>query len=231
MEYKGYTIEIENDTNATNPFTDWDFEPLLFVLNDGQLSYYEGNEHHTSHYYAPDLTREEARQHWREFTGFTSIFDFMRCYHYIQDDTFEGFLNGYINDQIQHNCTESEKLEWLNKVFTAKGWPCKLSSSQGYSQSCYAEVLVVLTPEWFKSTGCNPGDDHEPTLQGTIDLYTAWAWGDVYGYVIKKSNECEHCHHDEPEEVDSCWGFYGDDHEKSGLLSQARSIIDCEVGV
>ena len=229
MEYKGYTISIELDDNAFNPFTDGDCNPLVFVLNDGRLSYYENGEEYTSTYYAPGLTRGEARQHWQEFTEFKSVKTFMREETPYTNYPLEEVLNHYIDEQFHYNCTESEKLELLNKVFTAKGYPCKLSSSQGYSQGDYAEVLVVLTPEWFELTGCNPDDDHEPTLQSTIDLYGYWAWGDVYGYVITKPNECEHCHHDEPEEVDPCWGFYGDDHEKSGLLDQARSFIDEEL--
>jgi len=31
--------------------------------------------------------------------------------------------------------------------------------------------------------------------------------------------------------VDSCWGFYGSDHEKSGLADWARETLEHERGV
>ena len=48
------------------------------------------------------------------------------------------------------------------------------------------------------------------------ETYTQWCNGDVYGYTVKLDGD----------QIDSCSGFYGSDHEKSGLLDQARSIID-----
>jgi len=40
--------------------------------------------------------------------------------------------------------------------------------------------------------------------------------GEVYGYAVKEGNDV----------LDSVWGFYGLDFEKSGLLEEARSFID-----
>ena len=44
-------------------------------------------------------------------------------------------------------------------------------------------------------------------LEGEIETYSQWANGDVWGYTITGG---EH-------DGDSCWGFYGDDLEKSGM--------------
>ena len=60
-------------------------------------------------------------------------------------------------------------------------------------------------------------------MDATIELYSAWAWGDVYGVseiVDEQGNELED---------GSCWGFYGTDHEKTGLLEHAKSVIDCHI--
>lgn len=50
-----------------------------------------------------------------------------------------------------------------------------------------------------------------------VETYGAYLNGDVYGYVIINASN---------EETDSCWGYYGCDHEKSGLMEAAKEIID-----
>jgi len=50
-----------------------------------------------------------------------------------------------------------------------------------------------------------------------VEIYDNYLTGEVYGFDI--------------DDVDdgSCSGFFGDDHEESGLLDHARSAIDCEL--
>jgi len=51
-----------------------------------------------------------------------------------------------------------------------------------------------------------------------LDQYMA---GDVYGYKTYTVKWCGECQHEEEEEVDSCWGFYGTDFDKNGLFEMA----------
>ena len=51
-------------------------------------------------------------------------------------------------------------------------------------------------------------------LRDEVGTYDQYLRGDVYGY-----NAGE----------DSCWGFYGYDHKKSGLLEYAQDAIDCQI--
>jgi hypothetical protein len=60
----------------------------------------------------------------------------------------------------------------------------------------------------------------ENLLDAEVETYDQYLRGDVYGYVVRDSDG---------EEVDSCWGYYGYDHEQSGLKEAARNIIDCEL--
>ena len=57
-------------------------------------------------------------------------------------------------------------------------------------------------------------------LRGEVQTYDQYLTGDVYGYVVKDSTV---------EELDSCWGFFGSDHEASDLLPQARGAIDATI--
>lgn len=57
-------------------------------------------------------------------------------------------------------------------------------------------------------------------LKGELETYDAYIRGDVYGYKINNPFG---------EEIESLWGFYGYDHEDSGLLDEARSNIDADL--
>ena len=232
MEYKGHTISIELDDNATNPLTDWDHCALVVTTNDNtHTTYYNTDQRYNHTPDVPDLTQDQARKLIPDLMredGYTS------CKQWLTDYCFTTYnwasITDWLNDDyIPSYINDGDKLERIAFIFQAVGFQTLNTSSQGYSQGDYVEILVVADEDYYKLSGNNPEDDQTETLQGVADTYGAWAWGDVYGYVITKPNECPHCQHDEPEEVDSCWGFYGDDHEKSGLLDQARSFIDEEL--
>jgi len=55
-------------------------------------------------------------------------------------------------------------------------------------------------------------------LQGMIDVYDDYLTGNVYGYLVVDTKTGD--------ELDSCWGYYGNDHEKSGLLEAGKAQAD-----
>jgi hypothetical protein len=57
-------------------------------------------------------------------------------------------------------------------------------------------------------------------LRGEVETYDQYLTGDVYYYTTVDSNG---------NNVDSCGGYFGHDHEKSGLLEAARGSIDYEI--
>lgn len=56
-------------------------------------------------------------------------------------------------------------------------------------------------------------------LKVEVEVYDYYLRGDVYGYRVTDAIG---------NEIDSCWGFYGHDNEKSGLFDHAKPAIDCE---
>jgi len=62
----------------------------------------------------------------------------------------------------------------------------------------------------------------EGYLKNEIEVYDQFLTGQVYGFQVEKDGE-----ELDGEELDSCWGFFGDNHEKSGLMDHARNSIDC----
>lgn len=60
-------------------------------------------------------------------------------------------------------------------------------------------------------------------IEAEVALYAAYVTGDVYGYVT----ETRESEHDEWEQEDAYWGYYGNDHDASGLNADiARYVAD-----
>ncbi len=57
----------------------------------------------------------------------------------------------------------------------------------------------------------------EKRLRQNVEVMHDYVSGNVYGFVVEdmKGNH-----------IDSCWGFYGYEHDKSGLLDQAKGAIN-----
>ena len=83
----------------------------------------------------------------------------------------------------------------------------------------------------FKECGSitekNWKDRADKYLEGEVETYDQYLRGDVYGYTLTKKTihqeKCPHCgevirEYEDEEEVDSCWGFYGDCLEENGIL-------------
>jgi hypothetical protein len=60
----------------------------------------------------------------------------------------------------------------------------------------------------------------EEYLRSDLEVYDQYLRGDVYRYEIISPDG---------EDEDSCGGYYGSDHEKSGLMEQAKNAIDCSI--
>lgn len=140
-------------------------------------------------------------------------------------------LRDYFSEAL--SCvSDSDKLETLSALYDLIGIPNLCTSSSGYSQGDYSELLIVATPESLDKFGWNKARrgaaDLAQALEAQADLYSAWAWGDVYGYIVERAplDPQEREDSDAWEEIDSCWGFYGDNPEKSGLAESALSAIE-----
>lgn len=59
----------------------------------------------------------------------------------------------------------------------------------------------------------------EEYLRAEVETYDQYLRGEIYGYKVTDSNGTE---------IDSCGGYYGNNHEQSGLLKDARNVVDCE---
>jgi len=68
--------------------------------------------------------------------------------------------------------------------------------------------------------------ESEEVLENIIESYSFWVFGYVYGFSILSKPSATSDTRGDLEVIDYCYGFLGDDHEKSGLLDCAREFID-----
>ena len=79
-----------------------------------------------------------------------------------------------------------------------------------------------------KSHGIAECGDEETALkrlESEVSIYDDYLSGNVYGFVIEECETCETCEHEEWEHVDSCFGFYGSDPDKNGMLEHVDPVF------
>ncbi len=141
-------------------------------------------------------------------------------------------MRDYFNDQLG-NVSEGDRLETLASLYAIIGIQSLCACSNGYSQGDYAELLIVATPEAMDAFGW-PKEKRNDVARVAADmesqrkLYGQWAWGDCYGYIVEQAPADDDARDDDDawQEVDSCWGFYGDDPQENGMDGYILSAID-----
>lgn len=216
IEYRGYTINILPDLDALCPWENEDGLPPLLVYSEGHIESYGGELDLDP----PDLTREQIRQNAADIAD---MFDYKTLLQLVINYANPSILqtgDEAVNDAIREALTwlpKSDQFEALATIYGMAGIPAVCKSIHGSCQGDYAEVLAVATYDFIETSGVNPDN---PNLDADIQLFEHWAFGSVYGFNISKG---------ENNDIDSCWGFYGMDWKKNGLLEMAENAIDCAI--
>ena len=232
IKYRDYTVHIEQDDCPSNPLKEHDCNPPTLTLYCGH------HENLTAYNDAPEnirgvvhlLPEEMFKRGQRVKTIKENLNCSMREFAEVAKNTgchFDAFCQiaaEELGDKPTGWREAKAWFEWVEAILKQGGIQCLYEESRGYSQGDVSLVLVIATKEWKEEVGCD--EEHiESNLRGTFDLYHAWSWswGDVYG--ISSIESPDGAELDEG----SVWGFYGSDHEKSGLLEEARSTIDWHI--
>lgn len=217
---KDLRLIIWHDNSPMNPWEDWDCEPpVMFqggrhgMLND----YSEGS--------IVDFIKEKATRGMvlRHQVTIAEILE--QNLEYFKDFTADEKV-----DELMYE-TRNASIEQLGKLCELFKIPYKQYTSRGYSQGDWADVLIVLTDEFFERTGCDRKNS-ESILEGTAELFNNWCWGDVYGFTVERKVEYvkltrEDFNNGKFEEVedevewefeDSCGGFFGSNFETNGMM-------------
>ena len=181
----------------------------------------------------PTLTREQIRTNasrLNDVFGTTSLLELAQkanSYYYGSDAGVDA-VNDAIDYELHSMSTTNvdDYHEALKHVYAIAGIDCLSTSSVGYSPGDYASLFLWVPPE-KRGDFENAEGDTKPALEGTAETVTAWLWGDVYGYTlyqVRPSLKTEEFDPADHEPADSCCGFYGRDHEESGLNWNVRDM-------
>ena len=113
-------------------------------------------------------------------------------------------------------------------VSTSNGYPY----NDRWDSGCVGFIYVTkktIFKECGNITEENWKERADTYLEGEMETYDQYLRGDVYGFELTKKvikqDKCSHCgevirEYEDEEEVDSCWGFYGDCLEENGILDE-----------
>lgn len=215
-----YRIKIIHDSDARNPFKEDDGNfPLIF--ESGRSN-------------GEDFSEGEIDSYLQSFLSVNQIIYHQKRILKLLDDK-------YLNEDVKNAENSNEKLNLIGNAldgFISENIENKVNfcnefkimhyhgNSTGYSQGDWADVLIVPTAKNAKLLGYDLAKITERDLKCDFDLFGYWAWGDVYGFRIEKNRSFTKIYHDngesledeEWEEVDSCWGFFGRDGERNGMI-------------
>lgn len=207
LNYKGYTIKIEHDTDARNPYKDGDYMAPAIWFYDRSYANYAPELHNPFDYY----TDNQISRHWRKICD---IFGFIEAEHQQEIKQYQENWpdpTGQVRRAIFEEHTAGLKghgwssaiqyLETLAALYNLIGIPAFTEQSNGYCQGDSSYGLIIYTPEFQEAMGLKPDHDFAKAAKGEAETYGDWAWGNMYGYVISKDDEV----------LDSCWGFRGSD--------------------
>lgn len=128
-------------------------------------------------------------------------------------------------------------------VAAIEHWDTDPSESRWMLVEHYMRVFWDV-PELFCEYSDGIRGWYVATFRGDLDQYTAWARGEVFGYVVERQRHIRHvrvnldtgdeavtdC--DEWETVDSCWGYYSTKDAiaagRESLPSYTSAEVDCE---
>ena len=230
INYRGYTIEIHVDLDPLNPFDEFgDTEPPLLVCDGNRRGRITAYGHDEILEAGPLLGEAVVRKHWRDmlalmgegWSGSTwrDLRRFVENRQIVPGEVAAGLEDEFADWLLQESGVD--ELEAIAEAYRWTGVEAVVRSVSGHCQGDFAQVLAVALPEWANRVGA-PTETHESQLKNAIKLFEAWAFGSVYGYIIKDPDR---------HEINDglCWGFYGMDHEESDLLKEAKSDIDADI--
>ncbi|MCZ4270736.1 hypothetical protein [Maritalea porphyrae] len=220
-----YRVQFIVDNDPQNPWEDWEGSTPLAVLSFGYGSSSTIKEYTSGHDILNPIGNMTTAYVSRNRKAIFDLLDIDQAFEAFEDECKEygaGNLADYRRDEFIEalgGMNASDRFEAIAALWEMQGIPAQCTSSNGYSQGDYVELLFVAHPDWIKEIGFKSVKSYVKqcgsTFEGDANTYGAWAWGGVIGYKLDllDPQDIERGDYDanelqEVEEVNSCWGFY-----------------------
>lgn len=205
---KNYSLKIYNDTSVENPWknTDW----LAPLFTEWTRDYNE-QSYNLNVSILIDLIPK-----WKLNKNILELFNLDTKENYpinrIDYKLNIDFIIDSLREHVENTIDNIETLASFLKL-DYYSW-----TSKGYSQGDRINCILIMTPDYIKTTGIDIKDSKkmQEDLKSQSKLFNAYAWWDVYGFEAIENIPLYHENKTlstETEEniIDSCWWFYGDD--------------------
>lgn len=207
-------LKIWHDSNAECPFETWDSEPELMYWgsrNNGVTDYSKGK---ILSFIRNKATTSIIIRHQKRLAEILDVnLQYFKQYSFTSEEKADDIRSAM--DEV--DLSELASVCLLLKI------PHLQYDSKGCSQGDSADVLIVLTDEFFETTGCERKNS-EIILKDTATLFDNWAWGNTFGFSVVEITTCNlGCEHEEI--VDSCGGFYGDNFMTNGMADHIEEEL------
>lgn len=227
-EYRGFIIRAAHDSDSENPIECWDGHWPMIVggSRDNRQTVYDRTKGGVPVDAPLDRFTDEQLVHDQiaiATTFGTTISELLSsglnaALKYSRD---ADLLRRMFEDELG-NVPDSHRLAHYALLYALLGIAHLETTVHGYSQGDQQDVLIVATPEAIKEMRPDvTPEDLTKDMQSQADLYEAWAYGNVWGYVIEDVAGAAI-----PDGV--CFGYYGD-VDDSGLEEAAIEAVDCHL--
>ncbi|MEW6770135.1 MAG: hypothetical protein AB1330_01900 [Bacillota bacterium] len=181
--------------------------------------------------------------------NFSTVRDFLESlvYDLMEDERF--ILNclndGESVDHIIEEMSDEELWEIINKhavvlplylydhgglCMNTTGFACPWDSGQvGWIYVTHKRIKEEFIGAELDEISEATRKKSEEILKEEVRVYSDYINGSVYGFRLVKVAKCEKCGGESEEEIDSCWGFYGDDFQINGLCDHIPEEYVCLV--
>ena len=208
-----FTYKIKQDHDPENPRTAWDNVGVMFCKHgrytlgdkDADDPYEEVDGVYLDKQWVTEDTLLYALDMMREILAEDDTDDIQDVVNELDELQFQVHGRSIVRDDIAI-CLPLYLYDHGGITISHGAFSCKWDSGQvGWHYITKAKLEDEFDGEEAKAMKC---------LEAELKTYDDYLQGNVWGYVIEN---------EDGDDVDSCWGFYGDELEETGILGHVAA--------
>lgn len=160
----------------------------------------------------------ECLQRMADDLGIREIIEDLDMYEEVYED--EEKLQEWLDCKEDWVCLPLYLYDHGGITMNTGGFSCRWDSGQvGY---IYCPTSKILSE--YGNADSDTLERVTKCLDSEVETYDQYITGDVYGFKLMKREICDK-NHEHFEEIDSCWGFYGNDYKTNGIFDHINKEL------